>query len=359
MNYTIHPMAEIFPMMSEQEHRDLVQDMKENGWRDDSVIWTTGGRIIDGRNRYRAAKEAGVEPVFREWSGEGSLIKFVISLNLHRRHLSSSQRAVIALAVEKALSEEAAQRRAAGLKQNQTDEGEGADTVVERFPQRGDEGRAAVQAAQMVGTNAHYVTDAKKIEQNAPDLLEKVRAGEMSIPEAKKAAGIGKEKPKVSPSGLIEGHTCVYSRDSKGRTIKVYGQFEDWAEAKQKASVWEKEHTLPFLYLSVGPLWEDKSYSITIHDAAELAEVKGTASAFVPDDDEENDETDGAEEAHAERREDILYYLDNFNGMMEYVQQYPKEVEEAVKGARIGTSAKTWVLRMCAAFTGEVTNEGH
>ena len=65
----------------------LVADIKENGLI--MPIETYQGKIIDGRNRYKACLEASVEPEFNEWNGKGSLISHVVSLNLNRRHLTS------------------------------------------------------------------------------------------------------------------------------------------------------------------------------------------------------------------------------------------------------------------------------
>jgi hypothetical protein len=53
--------------------------------------------ILDGRNRYAACRRAGVEPVTKPWDGRGEPYEFVASLNLHRRHLDTSQRAMIAI----------------------------------------------------------------------------------------------------------------------------------------------------------------------------------------------------------------------------------------------------------------------
>ena len=93
-NIEFHEVANIFPMMSAEEFESLKSDIQSNGLLE--PIWQYQGKIIDGRNRYRACLDVGVKPRFREWDGNGSLIAFVISLNLHRRHLTESQRGMIA-----------------------------------------------------------------------------------------------------------------------------------------------------------------------------------------------------------------------------------------------------------------------
>lgn len=91
---TFHPVAEIFPMMEGQEFKDLVADISQNGLLE--PIWLYDEQIIDGRNRYLACIENGIEPHFKELNGKTDLVNFVISMNLKRRHLDESQRALIA-----------------------------------------------------------------------------------------------------------------------------------------------------------------------------------------------------------------------------------------------------------------------
>jgi hypothetical protein len=78
-----HPLADLFPMMSDEEVDALGNDMLEFGQRE--PIWTYQGKILDGRNRYRACLLKGIEPRFVEFRGADPL-GLVISMNLRRRH---------------------------------------------------------------------------------------------------------------------------------------------------------------------------------------------------------------------------------------------------------------------------------
>lgn len=175
-----HDVANIFPMMGDDDYSNLVVDIEANGLRE--PIWLHQGKIIDGRNRYRACQQLDIEPVFREWDGHGSLVAFVVSLNLQRRHLTSSQKAMVALDIEKHLSKEVAEKE----RQRKS--------TLEIFPKSDIPLHAASQAATLTGTNAHYVTDAKKIVEQAPELKESVVNGTLTIPEAKKLVSLSENQ---------------------------------------------------------------------------------------------------------------------------------------------------------------------
>jgi N6-adenosine-specific RNA methylase IME4 len=89
-----HPLANIFPLMEGAEFEELIAaPVRRDGVRE--PIWLYEGQILDGRNRYRAALAAGVPCPTRLYEGNDPL-GFVIALNLQRRHLDESQRAMVA-----------------------------------------------------------------------------------------------------------------------------------------------------------------------------------------------------------------------------------------------------------------------
>jgi ParB-like chromosome segregation protein Spo0J len=96
---TAHPVAELFPLLPSAELDALAADIKANGLRE--PIWRhRDGRIIDGRNRWLACQMAGVECPCRVFMGDDAeLLQFVLSMNLRRRHLDESQRAMVAAKV--------------------------------------------------------------------------------------------------------------------------------------------------------------------------------------------------------------------------------------------------------------------
>lgn len=88
----IHPAAELFPLLAGVEFDALVEDIRENGCRE-PVVFTPDNELLDGRNRYRACKKLGDEPPRRIEHSEPWA--YVVSVNLHRRHLNESQRAMV------------------------------------------------------------------------------------------------------------------------------------------------------------------------------------------------------------------------------------------------------------------------
>jgi hypothetical protein len=137
--------------MNEREFDRLKQDIKDNGLLEDIELYEN--KIIDGRNRYKACLEVGVTPRFKEFEGENTL-KYVISKNLHRRHLNESQRGLVA-------------SRLANLNWGQRESPIG-DSISRK------------QASEMLNVGSSTIDRIREIEQKKPEEIQRIERGEVS-----------------------------------------------------------------------------------------------------------------------------------------------------------------------------------
>src|SRR5215510_479747 len=153
-----HPLANIFPLLAGEEFDALVADIEASGLCE--AVWLYEGQILDGRNRYRACQALGQDCATRDYTGNDPL-GFVLSMNLQRRHLDESQRAMIAA-------------RLATMRQ-----GERTDLV--EIPTK----LSQEQAAGLVHVSRETVVAAKKVLQDgAPELAQAVEAGTLTVSAA-------------------------------------------------------------------------------------------------------------------------------------------------------------------------------
>ncbi len=91
-----HPLSAAFPSMSANDFAALVDDIETNGQREPVII--LDGMVLDGWHRYQACTQLGIKPTQFTFDANDDPVAFVLSHNLHRRHLSASQRAEAAVA---------------------------------------------------------------------------------------------------------------------------------------------------------------------------------------------------------------------------------------------------------------------
>lgn len=99
-----HPLAALFPKLEGQEFIELVNSIRTNGLLE-PIMLDKEHRIIDGINRLEACMAAKVEPIFATYEGH-NIASFILARNIARRHLSASQRALLAARLQKIASSE-------------------------------------------------------------------------------------------------------------------------------------------------------------------------------------------------------------------------------------------------------------
>jgi N6-adenosine-specific RNA methylase IME4/ParB-like chromosome segregation protein Spo0J len=156
-----HPLANLFPLMEGKDFTALVADIRENGLHEPIALYD--GKILDGRNRYHACLKAGIEPTFTAYTGDDP-VAYVVSLNLHRRHLSESQRAMVAA-------------KLATLK-----DGQRADLV---------EGLPIGRASALLNVGERSVGRAREVQEHgAAELVHAVEQGAVSVSAAANVASL-------------------------------------------------------------------------------------------------------------------------------------------------------------------------
>jgi ParB-like chromosome segregation protein Spo0J len=169
--YREHEFASIFPMMTEKDLMALAEDIKENGQR--APITLLDGLILDGRNRYKACEIAGTKPRFRDYSDASDPLAFVISANVHRRQMTTSQRALVAAKI-------------ATLRQGGDRKGNGKDT-----------GKTTALAAKELDVGKRTVETARQVLRDASsEDVKAIEDGKKTVGEVAKKAKAEIEKPK-------------------------------------------------------------------------------------------------------------------------------------------------------------------
>ena len=237
--YTAHPAATLFPLIKGDDFEALVASLALNGMRHPVLL--LGDQIVDGRNRFRAAKKAGVKITFRQIDPDEDVCVVAMDMNIHRRDLTGNRRVAlastlrrmsirleqlrreaIARAAREAREKEAAAAQAAGGSDDaqvagkpaqvapaapgeRSAEDAGGGSGPDRAPAAGVEGEAAAaaaertpsaldkpssslvsrkKAAELAGVSTGSLKRFDKVVENAPELEPLVAEGKLSVADA-------------------------------------------------------------------------------------------------------------------------------------------------------------------------------
>lgn len=170
MALTQHPLSAAFPSMSDADFQALKDDIENNGQREPVIV--LDGMVLDGWHRYRACVDLGIKATQFTYS-EGDPVGFVLSHNLHRRHLSASQRAAAVVACN------------SWAPAHRTKKVEPSSTLS----------KTNAELAKTANVTPRTITDAKAA--HKAGLTDAVKQGAMT---AKEAAAVARGKPAEAPS---------------------------------------------------------------------------------------------------------------------------------------------------------------
>ena len=171
-----HELANFYPMQSDEVFNELVEGMKLSGYRKEFPIVTYENKILDGRNRYKAAKIAKVDPVLVAYNGDDP-VSFVMQANSNRRDLTAGQRVAIATKLVKSVFVQK------GLENKRIG---GKVSGKQLYPNLGKAVRTGDEVAKFAGVSKGTVANVDYVEKRSPEIFEQIASGELSAHAAKK-----------------------------------------------------------------------------------------------------------------------------------------------------------------------------
>ena len=199
--FEFHPIANAFPMMDADELEALGEDIKKHGIRQPIVVHED--MILDGRNRYTAAREAGVKvSTFDTYEGDDP-VGFVCSANLMRRHLTPGQKA---MAAEKLASMPTHRPKISPPIGGLLDGHQEDKPLISQ-----------ADAAAKVGTNARAVQRARAVRRKAaPEVVKAVEDGAMTLNAAERTISKPKTNKPITPRPTTaKPHAAALARDTR------------------------------------------------------------------------------------------------------------------------------------------------
>jgi len=171
-----HPFANMFPMLSAEESAAMSASIARDGLLEPIVIYQM--QILDGRNRYQCLAAAGVmlqaEHLNVIEGTEQEARQYVESKNVHRRHLTVSQRAMLAA--------QFANLEPGEYRTNKTTTG----AYVTHDPRVKPDGVTQAEAARRYDVSDRMIQHARRVRAKAtPEIARMVEDGQVSVETAR------------------------------------------------------------------------------------------------------------------------------------------------------------------------------
>lgn len=153
-----HPDCLKSPEMTEEQYAQLLQSMRDHGFDPHYPIISFDGLILDGRHRFRAAQELGIEPIIVEWrpSGNDTATKFALRSNI-RRDMTVSQKAAY---------------------------------IVQMTGNQ----MSISEMATIANVSPRTIAKTKAIQREAPEMIEQIASGEITLADAERII----EEPEIA-----------------------------------------------------------------------------------------------------------------------------------------------------------------